>query len=334
MKRTKVFVICALLVLFSVSGEVPVTAKETVTLKLGTILSNSFVITQEMVSMSERINKRTDGGLKIEVFGDALLGKEAEMYESLFMGTLDIALESIAFQGTSHPELAIEDLPYMFKTRQDGYDALDGEYGAKICEIIGRSGEIRCLGFLEMGLRQMTNNVRPIVKPEDIIGIKIRTTTSALRLAVFEALKALPISMSFSEVFTALQQNVVDGQESPLTTINSSSFYDVQKYLSLTGHFWTNECFLINEDRWQSLPKEWQDIMVEELKVASDNVRERLTKEDELLVQKMKEKGMEINEVDKDAFIKALTPLYDEWEKKVIGSELMNAYRKYSGYEE
>ena len=208
----------------------------------------------------------------------------------------------------------------------------DGGYGDKINEIIASDGQIRNLGFMELGYRHMTNNVRPINTPDDMKGIKFRTTTSDLRLAVFEALGAQPVSMSFSEVFTGLQQNVIDGQESPLSTIDSSSFAEVQKYLSLTGHFWTNECLLINEKLWDSLPEEWQTILQEEVDACETRIREKNIQSDEDLVAKLESEGMEVNEVDKSAFAEKLQPLYDEWEGKVIGSDLMNAYREYSGY--
>lgn len=327
MNRGKVLV-GALLLSLSITG----CAFAKTTLKVGTTLSGSFVIVDELRGVAERLKERTGGEVVMEIFPDSLLGKENEMYESLFMGTLDVAIETLGFQSTDHEELAIEDLPYMFKTREDGYKAIDGKYGEKLKEIIGKSGEIRCLAFLEMGLRHMTNNVRPIVTPKDIEGVKIRTTSSALRLDVFNSLHALPISMSFSEVFTALQQGVVDGQESPITTIYSSSFYDVQKYLSLTGHFWCNECFLINEEKWQSLSEEQQNILVEELDVASKNTRKRLIDEENDLIEKMKAKGIQVNDVDKTAFKEALQPLYDKWEKNVFGKDLMDAYREYSGY--
>ena len=305
---------------------------EPVTVKLGLSFADSHLITQELYAMADAVKERTNGGVDIEIYADSLLGKESEMYEQLYMGTIDMALETIAFQSTTHPELTIEDLPYMFATREDGYKALDGDYGDKLNEIIASDGAVRNLGYMELGYRHMTNNVRPIEKPEDMKGIKFRTTTSDLRLAVFEALGAQPISMSFSEVFTGLQQNVIDGQESPLSTIDSSSFYEVQKYLSLTGHFWTNECLLMNEAKWESLPEEWQTIIQEEVDACETRIREKNVQADEELVAKMQEKGMEVNEVDKAAFVEVLKPLYDEWEEKVIGSELMDVYKKYAGY--
>ncbi len=328
-------VLAAALAFIFILGVSPLSAApKSVTLKIGdTFASGSAsVINDELEAWGKRVNERTGGGVTVQVMGDSLLGSEAEMFESLFMGSLEISLQSIAFQSTLHPELIIEDLPYMFATREDGYAALDGEYGAAINKIIAESGEIRNLGFIELGFRHVTNNVRPINKPEDMKGLKFRTTSSDLRRAVFETLGAMTISMGFNELFTALQQNVVDGQETPLTTINSSSLYEVQKYLSLTGHFWTNECVLISEKLWQSLPEDWRKIMMEEMAVTVKNVRARIAKEDATLAEAMRQKGMEVNEVDKAAFAEALKPLYDKYEKEVIGSDLMNLYRKYSGF--
>lgn len=306
--------------------------EKTLKMKLGLSFADSHLITDELRVMAQNIKDRTNGGIEIEVFADSLLGSETQMYEQLQMGTLEIALESIAFQSTAHPELTVEDLPYMFATKEDGYAALEGDYGKKINEIIASDGIIRNLGFMELGYRHMTNNLHPIVKPEDVAGIKFRTTTSDLRLAVFESLGAQPISMGWSEVFTALQQKVIDGQETPLSSIYSSSLYEVQKYLSLTGHFWTNECMLINEQLWESLPAEWQQIMQEEAKACEDRIHQRNADEEDNFINELKAKGMEINEVDKAAFKEALEPLYDEWEEKVIGKDLMDAYKKYSGY--
>ncbi|MDR2946257.1 MAG: DctP family TRAP transporter solute-binding subunit [Candidatus Adiutrix sp.] len=322
--------------LFVVMGSAPLMAADPkpVTLKIGNTFASgsASVINDELNAWGKRVNERTKGGVTVQVMGDSLLGSEAEMLESLFMGSLEMSLQSIAFQSTLHPELIIEDLPYMFATREAGYAALDGDYGAAINKIIADSGEIRNLGFIELGFRHLTNNVRPIAKPEDMKGIKLRTTNSDLRRAVFETLGAMTISMGFNELFTALQQKVVDGQETPLTTINSSSLYEVQKYLSLTGHFWTNECVLINEQVWQSLPEEWRAIMMEEMVTAVANVRARIAVEDVTLADVMRQKGMEVNEVDKAAFAEALKPLYDKYEKEVIGKELMDLYRKYAGY--
>ena len=307
-------------------------APENITMKLGLTFANSHLITQELYAMAKNVEERTKGGLKIEIYADSLLGKEAEMYEQLYMETIDMVLETLAFQSTTHPELIIEDLPYMFATREAGYKALDGAYGQKLNEIIASSGEIRNLGYMEFGYRHMTNNVRPITKPEDLKDIKFRTTTSDLRRAVFERLGAQPISMGFSEVFTALQQHVVDGFEGPLSTIWSSSFQEVQKYLSLTGHFWSNECVLINENRWKSLPDEWKTILQEEVTAAQTRVREKNMANDAQIIEKLKAAGMVVNEVDAAPFAKMLEPLYAEYEKKVIGSELMNIYRQCSGF--
>ena len=311
------------------SGSATVSA-DPITMKLGLSFADSHLITQELYAMSDAVKERTNGGirdLRRLPAGQGDRDVRAAVHGHHRHGPGDHRLPE------HHPPRVDHRGPALHVRHPRGrHKALDGGYGDKINEIIASDGQIRNLGFMELGYRHMTNNVRPINTPDDMKGIKFRTTTSDLRLAVFEALGAQPVSMSFSEVFTGLQQNVIDGQESPLSTIDSSSFAEVQKYLSLTGHFWTNECLLINEKLWDSLPEEWQTILQEEVDACETRIREKNVQSDEELVAKLESEGMEVNEVDKAAFAEQLQPLYDEWEGKVIGSDLMNAYREYSGY--
>ncbi|MBO6158369.1 MAG: TRAP transporter substrate-binding protein [Firmicutes bacterium] len=303
-----------------------------VTLKFATVMGSATVQGKELNAMSERIAERTGGKFNVEVHLDGVLGSEAQGYESVDMGTLDMALVAIGTQSSTHPELVVEDLPFMFKTREDAYKAIDGDYGAAINDVIASDGTIRNLGFFEVGQRQITNSKKPIVEPADLEGLTIRVATSDLRLDVFNTLGAQAIAMDWNEVYSALQQGTVDGQECPLSVIDNSSLYDVQKYVSLSGHFWTNNCVLINEDSYQNLPDEYKAILEEEVKNSVANIREQNIKDDETLVETLKEKGMEVNEINKDAFVEKLAPLYDKWEEKVIGSTLMDAFRANSGY--
>lgn len=310
----------------------PASTTETYTLKLGSVMGAATVNGKALTDMADRIKDRTNGQLVVEVHNDGVLGTETQIYESVDMGTIDMALVAIGTQSVSHPELVVEDLPFMFKTREDGYAALDGEYGEAINKVIASDGTIRNLGFLEVGQRQITNSVRPITTPDDLKGVTIRVATSELRLDVFKTLGAEAIAMDWGEVYSALQQGTVDGQECPLNVIYNSSLYDVQKYVSLSGHFWTNNCILINEDSYNKLPDDLKTVLQEEIDAAVDAVRKQNMADDETLVATLESKGMKVNEVDKEAFAKVLEPLYDKWEQKVIGSDLMTAYRHCSGY--
>ena len=306
------------------------TEETPITLTCAITMSEDSVYYKDLAFLQEELNKQTDS-ITLDIQFGGVLGGETEYIEGLQAGTIDAMIVSFSPLSATSPKCGMFEIPYLINGFVHLNKVWDSDIGDEIRADLSSVG-IRALGVLDFGYRETTNNVRPINTPDDMKGIKFRTTTSDLRLAVFEALGAQPVSMSFSEVFTGLQQNVIDGQESPLSTIDSSSFAEVQKYLSLTGHFWTNECLLINEKLWDSLPEEWQTILQEEVDACETRIREKNVQSDEELVAKLESEGMEVNEVDKAAFAEQLQPLYDEWEGKVIGSDLMNAYREYSGY--
>lgn len=304
---------------------------EPVTIKVSINIAKTFTIVQELYAMAERVRDRTNGQLNIEIYEASVLGSDSEVYEQVMAGTIDSMCYTIAGQASIHPEFNIEDLPFPFADRDTAYAALDGEYGQAITDIIEADGELKNLGFVEMGFRSISNSKNPITRPEDMKGLKIGTANSALRVAVFEALGAQPVTMAWSEVFSALQQKVLDGYECPMTTMDSSSFPDVQKYCTVTGHFWTNYCFIINANSWKSIPAENQAIFQEEVNTLVANVREQNIKDDASLVASLTEQGMEVTEdFDRDAFITAVQPVIDEWKDKF--GTLYEVYARNSGY--
>jgi tripartite ATP-independent transporter DctP family solute receptor len=178
----------------------------------------------------------------------------------------------------------------------------------------------KVLAVWENGFRQITNNKHPIVKPEDLQGIKLRVPEGKWRVKMFQAYGANPSPMKFSEVFTALQTGVMDGQENPLSQIYSAKFYEVQKYLSMTGHVYTPAYLVVSTNGWKKLPKDVQKTLGQAAKETQAFVYEQGAKMDEELLQKMKAAGIQVNEADKDAFIKASKPVYDEFAKEVPGA--------------
>lgn len=305
-------------------------AGEPLTIKVSINIAKTFTIVQELYAMADRVAERTGGRLNLEIYENSVLGGDSDVYEQVLAGTIDSMCYTIAGQASIHPEFAIEDLPFAFANRDAAYAALDGEYGQAVTDIIEADGELKNLGFVEMGFRSISNSKRPIATPEDMKGLKIGTANSALRVAVFEALGAQPVTMAWSEVFSALQQKVLDGYECPLTTMSSSSFYDVQQYVSVTGHFWTNYCFLMNAKSWAAIPPEDQAILTEEIGIMTDNVRQQNIKDDASLVEALTGKGMEFTEIDRAAFVQAVQPVIQEW-KPTFG-DLYEVYARNSGY--
>jgi tripartite ATP-independent transporter DctP family solute receptor len=231
-------------------------------------------------------------------------------------------------------KMAIEDLPYMWKDVEHAREAYKGEFGEQLADIISEQG-LTQIGYLEWGPRHVTNNEKPIVEPEDLEGVNIRVAETALRVDAFEQVGALPTVMAFSEVYGALQQGALDAQENPLSVINAAKFYEVQDYLSLTGHFYNTVMMVVETDTWDQISEEDQQLIKDEASSISEEVAEMNdTKEEEYLTE-LEENGMQINDdVNTEAFREAMLPVYDQWEEEVFGEELMNVYREASGWEE
>jgi len=227
------------------------------------------------------------------------------------------------------PVTAIEELPFLWSSREQAYAAYDGELGAKLTEAIGKNG-VRVLAYWENGFRHFTNNVKPIVRPADMKSIKFRTAESAIRLDMFKQLGAAAVPMPFTELFTALQQGTVDGQENPLSIIDSSRLYEVQKYLSLSGHIWNASLMVVSPGRWNKLSAEDRKVIEANALKYRLVARELIREQDDKLLTELKAKGIAVNEVDKAAFKKAVEPVWAKYEAK-FGKDIMDIVRKYSG---
>ena len=172
------------------------------------------------------------------------------------------------------------------------------------------------LAVWENGFRHITNNKRPIKVPADLAGIKLRVPGGKWRVKMFQAYGANPSPMKFSEVFTALQTGVMDGEENPFTQIYSAKFQEVQKYLSLSGHVYTPAYLTVGKTKWESLPPDVRKILEETAKETQAYVYEVAAKDDAELLGKLKQAGMQVNDVDKDAFVAASRPIYEEFARK------------------
>jgi tripartite ATP-independent transporter DctP family solute receptor len=280
------------------------------------------------VEFAKGVDKDTNGRLTIEIHHSGSVGSEKDMIEQARFGALDMCLMSTGSLRLLDPRLEIEELPYAWPTRQHAFRAFDGELGDKLKSILEPKG-IYILAWMENGYRHMTNRVRPIYKPEDLKGLKIRTAELSMRLDTFRLLGVQPTPMSFPELFMALQQGTVDGQENPLVVIYSSKFYEVQKYLSLTGHIWSSADFMINKGVWDKLPKDLQNVVRQNAIKAAQYERQLSQKADSELIDELKKKGMQVNEVDTSPFKLATQPIYQKY-RDTYGKDLMELVEKYS----
>jgi len=280
------------------------------------------------VEFAKGVEKDSNGRITVEIHHSGALGSEISMIEQARFGALDMCAMSTGSLRVLDPRLEIEELPYAWPTRQHAFRALDGELGNRLKSFLEPKG-IVILAWMENGYRHMTNRVRPIYKPEDLKGLKIRTAELTMRLDTFRLLGVQPTPMAFPELFMALQQGTVDGQENPLVVIHSSKFYEVQKYLSLTGHIWSSADFMINKASWDKLPADLQTIVRQNAIRAGQYERQLSEKADLELIDELKKKGMQVNEVDTRPFKRATQPIYDKY-RDTYGKDLMELVEKYS----
>src|SRR5665213_563420 len=288
-------------------------------LKLGHVGEPGSLIGAAADEFAHRANAKLGGKYKVVTYGSSQLGGDKEMMQKLKLGTLDM-VEPSTVMSTVADMFGVFEMPYLVKSREHMKKIEKELFWSKIEPAAEKKG-YKVLAVWENGFRQITNNKHPIVKPSDLVGIKLRVPEGKWRVKMFQAYGANPSPMKFSEVFTALQTGVMDGQENPLSQIASAKFYEVQKYLSMTGHVYTPSYLVVNAKKWEALPADVRKILETTAKETQAFVYARGAKLDEDLLTKMKAAGIQVNEADKDAFIAASKPVYEEFAKEVPGSK-------------
>lgn len=306
--------------------------EEVITLTVGHVVPESHPSHITLgIGFKEYVERESKGRIKVEVYPNGQLGGERQQVEAVSLGTLDMSIPAGSVVANFDEKFLVFDLPFLFKTREAALAACDGEFGKKVAEGL-KSLNIINLGYAENGFRFITNNIRPIRKPEDLKGMKIRTMENPIHMATFKALGANPTPMAFGELYTALQQKTVDAQENPVGLIYSSKFYEVQKYMSLTGHVFVPCPYIINKQKYEGLPEDLQKIIADGVKISCDEQRKLLAEKADEMFKEIEESGTKINDLtadEKDAFIKATESVYEDFIKK-YGSELIDEARKYN----
>ena len=264
------------------------------------------------VKFAETVKAKTNGRVEIQVAHSAQLGDDAAMVTALRSGTLDFSANSQGAVSSVVPEYAALGMPFLFANVQKAWEVMDGPIGKELGDKTAAKGMV-LLGLWDNGIRQMSNSKRPIKSPADMKGLKMRTPPDAVTVDIMQAMGADAQQIKFSELYVALQQGVVDGQENPLTNIASAKLYEVQKYISMTGHKYESTPFLMSKRAWERLvPADQKAFM--EAAVEATQLQRKLNKEaDDKLVAELKTKGAQIDTVDSKAFAEACKPVYDKW---------------------
>jgi tripartite ATP-independent transporter DctP family solute receptor len=321
----RTFIIAILIVLFIPNitwVDLGICQEKQVVLKLGHAVAPEHPYHLGAVRYSELVAQRTKNKVKIDVYPSTQLGNERDMVEGLQLGTIDLVVTSTGPLGGFVPRIFVVDLPFLFRDREHAYKVLDGSIGRELLDAFSAKG-IRGLAFWENGFRQMTNSVRPIEKPEDLKGIKIRTMENKVHLSAFRAFGASPTPMAWSEVYTALQQKTIDAQENPIAIIYFQKIYEVQKYLALTGHFYSPAPLLMSLKAFNNLPKNIQKIMLDTAMNCATYERNLLRDNEAKQLAEIKAKGMRVTLPNKKPFQAAAATVYKEFDSQ-FGKEIID----------
>jgi TRAP-type transport system periplasmic protein len=271
------------------------------------------------VRFAEVVKAKSGGRIEVQVAPSGQLGDDAAMVTALRTGALDMSANSQGAVANAVPEYAAFGMPFLFSSPAAAFKLLDGPLGKELADKSAEKGMV-VLGYWDNGIRQMTNSKRPITKVEDMKGLKMRTPPDATLVDIMQALGAEAQQIKFAELYVALQQGVVDGQENPLMNIHASKLYEVQKHLALTNHQFQMTPFLISKRSWDKLSEADRKAVQEAAAEATALQRKLSAESDEKLLADLGARGVQVTNVDRAAFAKATSAVDDKWLASPIGA--------------
>ena len=320
MKRMKIGAICTVVLMLTLISISFVSANPiTLRVALFTTVDHPMTIGAEVTK--NLIERRTNGEIQVDIFPGGQLGNNQEIIEGTIAGDIDVAMQGVQYVAGYHPTIGILNAPYIFRDFDHAYKVLESEIVKEMNQELVEAIGVRMISHRKYGIRHVTTTNTPVYTPEDMTGLKLRTPDERISIELVRAMGATPTPMAFSEVYLGLQQGVVDGQENPIPTIISMNFHEVQGYLILTGHTINMGWAFINENKWNSLTAEQQDIVArafDEGHAVNDYL---IDKESEEGLEIIRKAGVTIIEPDTEAFQEQVgTKLYNEL--KIFPAEL------------
>ena len=290
------------------------------TLKFGHVGNPGSLFEASVNNFAACVNGAMAGAVEIQTFGSSQLGKDKELLQKLKLGQVDFSLPSSVMSSVDDT-FGIFEMPYIIKDR-DHMRRVQGAMMDKFQSAANANG-YHIVGLAENGFRNITNNLRPINLPADLQGVKLRTPNGVWRLKMFQEYGANPTPMAFSDVFTALQTGVIDGQENPYAQIASAKFQEVQKYLSVTGHVYTPAYILMSKKKFDGMDADMQTGLTDCANNTQDFTYVKAAELESSLLKVIEDAGVAINTADKDAFIEASKPIYSQFAAEVDGGQEM-----------
>ena len=296
-------------------------------MKSGSTTPDTHPYNLGMNRLNELLQEKTNGAVSVDHFGSSQLGGERDLIEGLQIGSVQVTCISTAPLAGFTDMFLVFDLPFIFETTEQARAVMDSEVGEQILHSVDEQGLVG-LAWFENGFRNVTNNVKPVTVPDDLKGIKIRTMENPIHMAAFKVMGADPTPMAMGDVFTALQQGTIDAEENPVPIVETNKFYEVQKYISMTGHLFSPAPVFIGKDYFESLPAEYQDAIKEAADEATPYQREQIDEQNVSGLESLKSNGMEANEVEKAPFQDATKSVYDEYVKEGTGCVSPDLYNQ------
>lgn len=250
--------------------------------------------------MRQYVDQKTNGNVQIEIFTNGQLGGEVESLQQVQTGTIEMCTSSFGPLATYNAGFSVMDIPFLFNNYHEAWMVMDSMVGSNLLAQLERDG-FKGLAYTENGFRHTTNAVRPIKTVEDFAGLKIRTMQTPLHMDNFRALGANPTPVPFPELYMAMSQKMVSGQENPIANVWELNMYEVQKYLSLTGHIYDAMPLVANLRWFNSLPLEYQQVLSVGAQIAQSYGRYVNYLRESIMCERLIELGMEINEVSDEA---------------------------------
>ncbi|RCW76324.1 TRAP transporter substrate-binding protein [Pseudorhodoferax soli] len=294
-------------------------------LKLGHAVNTTDGQHAAAVKMAELVKQRSNGEVEITVFPSSTLGTDAAMISGARGGAIDIVSSGASNYNGIVPATAAFELPFVFRNAQHAYAVLDGPIGTKVLDDFGAQ-RLKGLAYWENGWRAFTNGKRPVRTPEDLKGLKIRSTPNPYHIQAFKLLGMNPSPLAIAELYSALETGAFDAQEHPINVTLSNKFYEVQKYLTVSNHIYSPLILVMNKARFDSLPPEYQNVVVEAAREASRYQRELNASNAGKWVDELRKAGMQVvDKVDMAPFQKIVSePIARTFSEK-LGPDLLKA---------
>ncbi|MBD9466986.1 TRAP transporter substrate-binding protein [Pseudomonas sp. Pdm06] len=278
---------------------------------------------------ADLLSEKSGGKIKVRLFPGGTLGGDVQTVSALQGGTLDITVLNSGILAAQAPDYAMLDFPFLFNNVEEAHAVIDGPVGQKLAAQLDNKGLVG-LGYWDLGFRNLTNSKHPVTKLEDMQGLKIRVIQSPIYLETFSALGANPVPMAFPEVYTGLEQHTIDGQENPFTVIEGNKFYEVQKYLSVTGHIFNPQSLIISQKTWNRLNDD-EKAMIRAAAAEAQTFQREVTAASMDKAKATLAAAMTVNEItpaEKDRLRERVKPVVDKFAKSLDGDLVKTMYEE------